>query len=498
MRVDGRGGFAVVETGEPAPSPAGPALSATPTPLLPDFEALRAVGYRRRHRHRHRHRRAPLRLDRQRSAGRCQRRAHRARSTRGRAPYLWPLMDPLALVFSSGWASGVNAYLVVLVLGIADRVNDLAQIPDVLGRSDVLAVAVLFAMEFVADKIPYIDSTWDAISTAIRPTVGAVIGVLLAGEAATLEQAMSAWSAAAPPWPRTREGREPAGDQLLPRAGHQHRRQLAEDVAVLGVVWVAIEHPVAAASIAAVLLVAGWRCSTSCSRWCVAACDGGDGAARARRRTPEVRARDSGPAAPLRELPGRCPEDQPEDNGAQSVTTAFRTSTFGGRPGRADGGQHTGDCGQRDVQRDLRTGDRDTGDPLVLQRLRQRQPDADPEPGATHGTDQRDHHGLPADHGPDLAAGHADRTEQAQLPGALEDRERQGVDDAEQGDHDRQQEHHGDEQQQVVDEATGLRLEPSWSRTLASGWSARAAEMASLTSPRSAPSAIRTRPETTS
>ena len=84
-------------------------------------------------------------------------------------------MDSLALVFSSGWASGVNAYLVVLVLGIADRVNDFSQIPDVLGRWEVLAVAfVMYAMEFVADKIPYIDSTWDAISTAIRPTVGLI------------------------------------------------------------------------------------------------------------------------------------------------------------------------------------------------------------------------------------------------------------------------------------------------------------------------------------
>src|SRR5918995_3772369 len=100
-------------------------------------------------------------------------------------------MDALALTFSSGWASGVNAYLVVLVLGIADRVGDLEQVPDALGRWEVLAVAaVMYAMEFVADKIPYVDSTWDVISTAIRPTVGAVIGVLLAGEADSLNEAV--------------------------------------------------------------------------------------------------------------------------------------------------------------------------------------------------------------------------------------------------------------------------------------------------------------------
>ena len=42
-------------------------------------------------------------------------------------------MDSLPLVFSSGWASGVNAYLVVLVLGVADRVNPTESIPDALG-----------------------------------------------------------------------------------------------------------------------------------------------------------------------------------------------------------------------------------------------------------------------------------------------------------------------------------------------------------------------------
>ena len=92
-------------------------------------------------------------------------------------------MESLPLAFSSGWASGVNAYLVVLVLGISDRVGDQASIPDVLGRWDVLAIAgFMYAMEFVADKIPYVDSTWDVVSTLIRPTAGAIIGALLAGQ----------------------------------------------------------------------------------------------------------------------------------------------------------------------------------------------------------------------------------------------------------------------------------------------------------------------------
>jgi hypothetical protein len=168
-------------------------------------------------------------------------------------------MDALALTFSSGWASGINAYLVVLVLGIADRVGSYADIPDVLGRWDVLAAAgFMFAMEFVADKIPYIDSTWDAVSTAIRPTVGAVIGVLLAGDATSLDQAVL--------------GVVGGGTALLSHLAKAGGRlainsspepvtnvgaSLTEDATVLGVVWFSLEHPQAAAAIAGVLLLAG-------------------------------------------------------------------------------------------------------------------------------------------------------------------------------------------------------------------------------------------------
>jgi hypothetical protein len=168
-------------------------------------------------------------------------------------------VDGLALAFSSGWASGVNAYLVVLVLGLADRVGQLDQVPDGLGRWDVLAVAgLLYAMEFVADKIPYVDSTWDAVSTAIRPTAGAVIGVLLAGDAGSLEQAVlgvvGGGTALA-------SHAVKAGSRLAintsPEPVTNVAASLIEDLAVLGVVWFAIEHPRAAAGIAGVLLATG-------------------------------------------------------------------------------------------------------------------------------------------------------------------------------------------------------------------------------------------------
>ncbi|GAA1475888.1 DUF4126 domain-containing protein [Nocardioides aestuarii] len=168
-------------------------------------------------------------------------------------------MESLALAFSSGWASGVNAYLVVLVLGIADRVGDLSQVPDALGRWDVLAVAgFLYAMEFVADKIPYIDSTWHAISTAIRPTAGAVIGVLLAGDASSLEQAvLGVVGGGTALLSHTVKAGSRLAINSSPEPVSNVLASLTEDVAVLAVVWFAIEHPRAAAGIAGVLLAGG-------------------------------------------------------------------------------------------------------------------------------------------------------------------------------------------------------------------------------------------------
>ena len=141
-------------------------------------------------------------------------------------------MDALALTFSSGWASGINAYLVVLVLGIADRVGSYADIPDALGRWDVLAAAgFMFAMEFVADKIPYIDSMDQA-----------VLGVVGGGTAllSHLAKAGGRLAINSSPEPVTNIG-----------------ASLTEDAAVLGVVWFSLEHPQAAAAIAGVLLLTG-------------------------------------------------------------------------------------------------------------------------------------------------------------------------------------------------------------------------------------------------
>jgi hypothetical protein len=168
-------------------------------------------------------------------------------------------MNALALVFSSGWASGINCYLVVLVLGTADRLHETQQVPDVLHRWDVLGVAAFFyAMEFVADKIPYVDSTWDALSTAIRPTAGAVVGVLLAGQADSLNGAVAAVVGGGT---ALLSHSVKAGTRLAintsPEPLSNIAASISEDLAVLGVIAFAIHHPRAAAGVAGVLLAGG-------------------------------------------------------------------------------------------------------------------------------------------------------------------------------------------------------------------------------------------------
>jgi hypothetical protein len=171
-------------------------------------------------------------------------------------------VESLPLAFSSGWASGVNCYLVVLVLGIADRVGDYSDIPDVLARWDVLAIAgFLYAMEFVADKIPYVDSTWDAVSTLIRPTAGAIIGALLAGQVSEdtpLDQILLAGVGGTT---ALLSHLSKAGLRLAvnssPEPVSNIGISLLEDFAVLGVIAFAVVHPWIAATIAGFLLVTG-------------------------------------------------------------------------------------------------------------------------------------------------------------------------------------------------------------------------------------------------
>ena len=168
-------------------------------------------------------------------------------------------MESIALAFSSGWASGVNSYLVVLVLGIADRIGGFEQIPDLLGRWDVLGVAgAMYAFEFVADKVPYVDSAWDVISTFIRPFVGGTVGVLIAGDSTAINELAggSVGGASALASHLVKAGTRVAVN-TSPEPFTNILVSIGEDLVVIAVVGFAVSYPLIAASVAAVLLVVG-------------------------------------------------------------------------------------------------------------------------------------------------------------------------------------------------------------------------------------------------
>lgn len=168
-------------------------------------------------------------------------------------------MELVPAVLASGWASGVNAYLCVIVLGVLGRFGGVEAVPEALTRTDVLVVAaVLYLLEFVTDKIPYVDSAWDAISTAIRPTAGAVIGLLIAGDASSLEQAVLAASGgAAALLSHLVKGGLRLVVNTSPEPVTNIGVSLGEDVAVAGVAMLTVLAPWVAFGIAAGLLALG-------------------------------------------------------------------------------------------------------------------------------------------------------------------------------------------------------------------------------------------------
>lgn len=165
----------------------------------------------------------------------------------------------LPWVFTSGWASGINAYAVVLVMGLLNRIGHVEAIPHVLGRTDVMAVAgVLFLLEAFADKIPYVDSAWDVAHTLVRPAVGATLGYLLGHQSADLNAAFTAAAGglSALASHLVKAGIR-AGVNTSPEPASNIAVSTTEDLTVAGVISLAAVHPWWAATIAAVLLVLG-------------------------------------------------------------------------------------------------------------------------------------------------------------------------------------------------------------------------------------------------
>ena len=170
------------------------------------------------------------------------------------------MSDLAPTLFSTGWASGVNAYATVLLLNLLGRVG-VGEVPDELEGNVVLAfAAVMFAIEFVTDKVPLLDSAWDGIHIVVRPAVAAAIGASYgsADELAGLEQAFAAGGSGATALASAgvKTGIR-LGINTSPEPASNIIVSLLEDGAVGVVVFLALEYPEVAAVIAAILLVCG-------------------------------------------------------------------------------------------------------------------------------------------------------------------------------------------------------------------------------------------------
>ncbi|HEX2249632.1 MAG TPA: DUF4126 domain-containing protein [Gemmatimonadales bacterium] len=168
-------------------------------------------------------------------------------------------IETLGFALGTSFASGLNIYATVAAAGLFQRFG-LIQLPDtlqVLANPFVMGIAIiLFLIEFIADKIPYVDSAWDAVHTFIRPPAAALIAysafgevpeewkvgaALLAGGVALTSHGAKATTRAA-----ANTSPEPVSNWVL---------SLAEDGLAVFLAWMAAEHPVLTAVIVLVLVI---------------------------------------------------------------------------------------------------------------------------------------------------------------------------------------------------------------------------------------------------
>ena len=174
------------------------------------------------------------------------------------------------------FAAGINLYATVAILGLASRYGWVA-LPEQYRVFDsdliITAAIVMYAIEFFADKIPWVDSLWDAIHTVIRPLGGALIAVTTLGEASpateTLVGLLGGTLAASTHF--TKAGTRAVAN-ASPEPFSNWLLSVGEDVFVVTLGFIALKYPLAAALIVLVAIVlmatfAAWIVRAVKRRW---------------------------------------------------------------------------------------------------------------------------------------------------------------------------------------------------------------------------------------
>lgn len=99
------------------------------------------------------------------------------------------------ILLLAGWSAGISIYLSVGLLGLCGHFGWIYLPGDlqVFSNPIIFSVAfIVFSIEFIADKVPYVDSVWDSVHTVIRPAGGLAIGFLAGSEHGILIQTLYA------------------------------------------------------------------------------------------------------------------------------------------------------------------------------------------------------------------------------------------------------------------------------------------------------------------
>tara|TARA_R110002167_G_scaffold82282_3_gene224541 strand:- start:1888 stop:2631 length:744 start_codon:yes stop_codon:yes gene_type:complete len=157
------------------------------------------------------------------------------------------IIATLALTLGVGWASGINLYATLLMLGVLSNMGHMTLPPELAVVGDPLvltAAALMYAVEFFADKIPGVDTGWDTLHTFIRIPAGAALAVAAVGD---VNIAVEVAAALVGGGLATGSHALKAGSRVMintsPEPFSNWGASIGEDLLVIGGVWTALNHP---------------------------------------------------------------------------------------------------------------------------------------------------------------------------------------------------------------------------------------------------------------